>query len=64
MIDKNGALRCDDCGKMVLLHVSLTEAALEFYCPRCHHYHKIQASTTQVAHLTNSFGCAIDKNVA
>mgnify|MGYP001590481002 CR=1 FL=1 len=48
MIDSNGCLRCDQCGKLVLLHIELIEANLEFYCPRCHFYQKIQASTSQV----------------
>ena len=66
MIDSKGALHCDNCGKMVLLRVNLTEADLEFYCPRCHYYHKIQASTTQIATppLTNLTESAIYKSIA
>lgn len=53
MIDKNGALRCDGCDKMLALRL---EGELEIYCPRCHYYNKIQASTAQVKIplLTNS----------
>ena len=57
MITKDG-LRCDGCGKMLALRL---EGELEIYCPRCHHYHKIQASTATC--LTSSQECAIDKNV-
>ena len=56
MINKNGSLVCDSCHKEILLRVTLQEGKIEFYCPRCHHYQKIQASTAQVKIplLTNS----------
>ena len=56
MIDKDGSLHCDNCGKEILLNLAITEGRAEFYCPRCHVYHKIIASTAQVSSplLTNA----------
>ena len=48
MIMPDGSLRCDNCGKEILLKVSLQEGSLNYYCPRCHHYEEIRASTTTV----------------
>ena len=41
------SLRCANCGKEILLSLVMTEGEVTFYCPRCHYYHKISASTTQ-----------------
>ena len=62
MIDSKGALRCNACGKEILLRVTLQEGNIEFYCPRCHHYQKIIASTAQ--YLTNLVKSGIHKNIA
>jgi len=44
MIDGRG-IRCEQCGKQIALRL---EGELELYCPRCHHYQKIVASTCQM----------------
>jgi len=37
MIDSNGHLHCDKCGKEHLLSL---EGKVTWYCPRCHHFNK------------------------
>ncbi len=37
MIDKNGNLRCDECGKKFGEDF---EGKITIVCPRCKHYHK------------------------
>ena len=37
MIDFNGHLRCDKCGKE---HALKLEGKLEWYCPRCHFFNR------------------------
>ena len=49
MIDQNG-VRCEGCGKLLALRL---EGELEIYCPRCHRYSKIIASTAQIKPLDN-----------
>ena len=51
MIDRDGSLRCDNCNKEILLSLEIIEGEAKFYCPRCHHYHEIRASTAQVSKL-------------
>jgi len=48
MITPDGSLRCSSCFKEILLKVTLQEGQITFYCPRCHHYEQITASTAQV----------------
>jgi len=39
------SIKCEQCGKMIALRL---EGELEFYCPRCHHYQKLVASTAMI----------------
>jgi len=60
VIASDGSLRCDGCGKKLALRL---EGELEIYCPRCHYYQTIKASTAQVtSHLTNSGNSAYNIN--
>ena len=40
------SIRCESCGKMIALRL---EGELELYCPRCHYYQTVVATTTKVA---------------
>jgi len=55
MIDKNGSLRCYNCDKEILLSLEMIEGKVKFYCPRCHHYQEIKASTTQLSTVVGQF---------
>ena len=37
MIDQNGHLHCNNCGKE---HALKLEGKLEWYCPRCHYFNR------------------------
>lgn len=39
MIDENGHIHCSNCGKE---HALKLEGKLEWYCPRCKCYNKIE----------------------
>ena len=51
MIDKDGSLRCGKCDKEILLSLEMVEGKVKFYCPRCHHYQEIKASTVEISKL-------------
>ena len=60
MITPNGDLRCDNCGRQILLHLEMIEGTAKFYCPSCRFYQEIYASTAQVTkdHLTKEINNA------
>lgn len=53
--------RCRECGKLILLDLTLVEGKARFYCRGCKHYYSITASTTmaQPSHLTKVPGSII-----
>jgi len=42
MIDQNGHVRCQNCGKQ---HAIKLEGKLEWYCPRCHFFNRENSFT-------------------
>ena len=60
MIAPDGSLRCSNCDKEIMVFLEMTEGRARFYCPRCHYYEEIKASTAQVIKegLINSFKSA------
>jgi len=40
VIDKNGHVRCDNCGKEHVLKLVGSDFTMEWYCPRCKHFQR------------------------
>ena len=53
MIDKDGSLRCDGCGKKLGLRV---EGRVELVCPRCKRYNKFESTPEYKSHKLLTLG--------
>ena len=50
-IGTDGSLRCQNCGKLILLSLQMIEGRLKYFCPRCHYFEEIKASTVRITKL-------------